>query len=245
MASAAVPLRVFIGYDAREAVAYHVCAHSILTRATIPVTISPLVQPALRASGLYWRERGPTESTEFSLTRFLVPSLCGHAGDLAVYLDCDMLIRADLRELVTLAEEQPWKAVMVVQHDYAPRTATKMGGRPQTTYPRKNWSSMMVFRPDRCRALSPGYVNRASGLDLHRFAWCADEEIGGLPREWNHLVGEYPPNPGAKILHYTLGGPFLAAAPSGGDHDREWLEERDQALGAPPSVVTAPASERP
>ena len=213
------PLRIFIGYDPKEAVAYHVLAHSILRRASRPVALIPLVQAQLRAAGLYTRERGPTESTEFSITRFLTPYLSGYVGT-SLYLDSDMVCLADITELATE------RAVSVVQHDYVPRTVEKMDGQKQTAYPRKNWSSLMVFNNARCRALTAEYVNSASGLDLHRFAWLKDDEIGGLPLEWNHLVGEYPVNPGAKIFHYTLGGPWLPAH-SRCDHAEAWFAEFD------------------
>lgn len=202
------PLRIFLGYDSREPLAYHVAAHSILRRASIPVAITPLVQPALRAAGLYWRARGPTESTEFSLTRFLVPLLCGYEG-LAVFMDSDVLVRADVADL--LAALDPTHAVSLVQHDYVPAATQKMGGLVQTAYPRKNWSSLIVFNNARCAGLTPAYVNTASGLELHRFAWLADDAIGRLPLAWNYLVGEggqttEPP----KLVHFTTGGPWFS-----------------------------------
>jgi hypothetical protein len=137
-------------------------------------------------------------------------------------MDCDMLALTDICELWSAIDTQmqanPWwktrapeptKAVLVCQHDYVPKSAMKMDGQIQTTYPRKNWSSLMVFDNHRCNALTPEYVNEASGLDLHRFNWLAPERLGSLPLEWNHLVGEYEPNPAAKLLHYTLGGPWM------------------------------------
>ena len=218
------PLKIFVGWDSREPVAYHVLAHSILTRASIPVAIIPLVQSQFRAAGLYTRERGPTESTEFSLTRFLVPYLSGFEG-FSVFMDCDMLCRADIAELVRLvAEWRPAPALWVCQHDYVPTTATKMDGQAQTSYPRKNWSSLMVFHNARCRALSLDYVNVATGLALHRFQWLRDDEIAPLPLEWNWLVGEYAPNLQAKVLHYTLGGPWFLDY-LGCDHADLWQQE--------------------
>jgi hypothetical protein len=199
-------LSVYIGYDPREAVAFHTLAHSILRRASIPVSIAPLVQTQLK--GVYTRPRGPTESTEFSLTRFLVPALSGFRGR-SVFMDCDMLCRADIAEMAAHAEGQPDKAVLVCKHDYVPKTERKFLDQVQTKYPRKNWSSLMIFNNQRCRALTPDYVNSASGLDLHRFAWTRDDLIGELPLEWNWLVGEYDYNPAAKIVHYTLGGPYF------------------------------------
>jgi len=214
--------QVFIGYDPNETIAYHALAHSILRRASIPVSIAPLMRSQLGA--LYTRERGPTESTEFSLTRFLVPRLSDYQG-WSMFIDCDMLCLADIADLAALARGAPDKAVLVCKHDYVPKTERKFLGQVQTKYPRKNWSSMMLFNNPRCRALTPDYVNTASGLDLHRFNWLKDDEIGDLPLEWNWLVGEYPHNPDAKIVHYTLGGPYFDEYRDC-DYAAEWFEER-------------------
>jgi lipopolysaccharide biosynthesis glycosyltransferase len=217
--------RVFIGYDSIEPIAFHVLSHSILRRASVPVSITPLVQSSLLDNGFYTRARGPTESTEFSLTRFLVPYLSDYQ-DWSVFMDCDMLCVADLREMLWHRMPNSEKAVFVCQHDYVPKTNTKFLGQVQTTYPRKNWSSVMLFNNARCRALTPEYVNTASGLELHRFLWLKDEKIGTLPLEWNWLVGEYPKNEEAKILHYTLGGPWFEEYRAC-DHAEEWFAERD------------------
>ena len=214
-------LNVYIGYDPRESVAFYTLAHSILRRSSIPVSIAPLMQGQLK--GLYRRERGPTESTEFSLTRFLVPALSEFRG-WSIFMDCDMLCRADIAGLAREIERQPDKAVLVCQHDYVPKTQRKFLGHVQTKYPRKNWSSLMLFNNARCRALSADYVNSASGLDLHRFAWTDDAAIGALPLEWNWLVGEYDYHAGAKIVHYTIGGPYFDAYRSC-DYAGEWFAE--------------------
>ena len=218
-------IHLFIGYDAREPIAFSVLAHSILTRASVPVAITPLVQPTLRASGWYRREADPLESTAFSLTRFLVPALTRFRG-YSIYMDCDMLCRADLRDLPLPINA----AVAVCQHDYTPRAATKFLGHPQTTYPRKNWSSLMVFYGPDCQRLTPEYVNTASPADLHRLAWAPSVEA--LPLEWNWLVGEYPPNPLAKMLHWTLGGPWFPET-RGCDHAKDWRAEYAAMTGAP------------
>ena len=242
-------LRVFIGYDAREPVAYHVLAHSILRRASAPVSITPIMRSQL--TGIYTRPRGALESTEFSLSRFLVPYLCRYTGH-ALFLDCDILCRADVcglmhrlvppttahhlvtgpdgKTLCTTCEAEP--AVWVVKHDYTPKAERKFLGQPQTVYPRKNWSSVMLFNNRKCRALTRDYVNTAPGLDLHRFQWLAETQIGALAPEWNWLVGEYAPNPEAKLLHYTLGGPWFAAYQDC-DHAEEWLAERAHMEGDP------------
>ena len=214
-------LSIYIGYDSKESVAFYTLAHSILRRSSIPVSIAPVMQSQLK--GLYTRPRGPTESTEFSLTRFLVPALSAFQG-WSIFMDCDMLCRVDIAGLAAEIERQPDKAVLVCQHDYVPRTERKFLGQVQTKYPRKNWSSLMVFNNERCRALSPDYVNAASGLELHRFAWLEDRMIGALELEWNWLVGEYPANPQARIAHYTLGGPWFDEYRDS-DYAAEWFAE--------------------
>jgi len=213
--------QVYIGYDANEAVAYHTLAHSILRRSSVPVSIAPLMRSQLQ--GLYTRPRGPTESTEFSLTRFLVPSLSRYRG-WSLFMDCDMLCRADIAALASVAERSADQAVLVCKHDYVPKTERKFLGQIQTKYPRKNWSSMMLFNNARCAALTPEYVNGATGLELHRFAWLEDSLIGDMPLEWNWLVGEYKHNPDAKIVHYTLGGPYFDEYRNC-DYAEEWFEE--------------------
>jgi hypothetical protein len=120
-----------------------------------------------------------------------------------------MLCRVDVAALLGEMERQSDKAVLVCKHDYVPKTARKFLDQVQTKYPRKNWSSLMLFNNARCRALSVDYVNSASGLELHRFAWLEDAAIGGLPLEWNWLVGEYPYSANARIAHFTLGGPYF------------------------------------
>jgi hypothetical protein len=214
-------LNVYIGYDSKESVAFYTLAHSILRRASIPVSIAPVMQSQLK--GLYTRPRGPTESTEFSLTRFLVPALSGFRG-WSVFMDCDMLCRVDIAGLAAEIERQADKAVLVCKHDYVPKTERKFLGQVQTKYARKNWSSLMVLNNERCRALVPDYVNSATGLELHRFTWLADELIGSLPLEWNWLVGEYEHNPAAKIVHYTLGGPYFDEYRNC-DYAAEWFAE--------------------
>lgn len=225
------PLRFFIGYDSKEPIAYHVAAHSIMRHASCPVAITPLVQSTLRAMGLYTRERGPTESTEFSMTRFLVPALCNYKGH-AIFMDSDFLCRADVAELHFLIEESIWerpltsrrKAILLCQHDYQPTATVKFLGQVNVPYPRKNWSSFMIFDNEQCSSLTPARVNILSGLELHRFSWLKDEQIGALPLEWNWLLGEYAPNPNAKMYHYTLGGPWFSdyADCAGAD---EWFDE--------------------
>jgi hypothetical protein len=214
-------LSIYLGYDPRESIAFHTLAHSILRRSSVPVSIAPLAQNQLK--GIYRRSRGPTESTEFSLTRFLVPHLSGYSG-WSIYMDCDMLCRVDIAALARETEGQAEKAVLVCKHDYVPKGERKFLDQVQTRYPRKNWSSLMLFNNARCRALTPEYVNSASGLELHRFAWVEDRLIGELEREWNWLVGEYAHNAAAKIVHYTRGGPYFSEYENC-DYADEWFAE--------------------
>lgn len=226
-------LRIFIGYDAREAVAYHVLAHSILSRASAPYSITPLALPQLGRA----YTRGPGGSTAFTFTRFLVPYLSNYEG-LSLFLDCDILVQADITEVLLHPLLDPGRAVYVCQHDYVPRQSVKFLGAPQQAYPRKNWSSVMLFDNARCKALTPAYVNTASPADLHRFAWLSDAQIGSLPLEWNYLVGEDNQSPEPpKAIHYTNGGPYFPEY-AGCDFADAWFAERDAMLSvAVPEAV--------
>lgn len=215
------PLRIFIGYDPREAVAYHVLAHSLLARATQPISITPLVRQALYR--VHRRPRGPKESTDFAFTRFLVPYLSCYEG-FSVFMDCDMLARCDIGDVLLYTLSHPGKALYVCQHDYTPKTSTKFLGQPQMAYPRKNWSSFMLFDNAQCTALTPDFVDSATGLELHRFTWLRDNQIGSLPLTWNWLVGEYEPNPAARVLHYTLGTPCFPDYSHCDQSDPWWVE---------------------
>lgn len=206
--------RIFIGFDPRETVAYHVAAHSILRRSSIPVAITPLRRESIKA---LTRPRGEHDSTEFAISRFLVPYLCKYDG-YALFMDCDMLCLSDIAELEIIAMAQQIlddHAVSVVQHEYTPRGDTKFLGQKQTKYAKKNWSSVMLFNNNQCRDLRPEYVNEAPGLDLHQFAWT--EKVGKLSNEWNVLVGEenQPDWKSAKMLHFTKGTPCFPAYNNG------------------------------
>ncbi|MGD1805101.1 glycosyltransferase [Dapis sp. BLCC M126] len=198
-------INVYIGYDYREAVAFSVLAHSINFRASQPVSIAPLMLSQLQ--GVFTRERHPLQSTDFSFSRFLTPYLSEYRG-WSIFMDCDMVMLDDITKLWDLRDDR--YAVMVVKHDYEAKHKEKFLGEPQTPYPKKNWSSMILFNNEKCRALTPEYVNTASGLELHQFKWLeSDELIGELPPTWNHLVGECEPNPDASLVHHTLGGPYF------------------------------------
>lgn len=218
-------ISVYIGYDPREAVAYSVLAYSIQARASQPVSIAPLMLSQLH--GVLTRERHSLQSTDFSFSRFLTPHLSGYAG-WSVFMDCDMLMLADIGHLWELRDDR--YAVMVVKHNHVPRETVKFLGEPQSKYEKKNWSSVMLFNNARCRALTPEYVNRASGLELHQFKWLTSETlIGALPDRWNHLVGYHPPRRDAALVHYTLGGPYFDAYRDC-EYSNEWFTERDRML---------------
>ena len=219
------PLRVFIGYDSREPVAYHVLAHSIQKRASWPVLIAPVA--LWQVESIYKRPISQ-QSTEFTYSRFLVPYLSNYSG-YSVFIDSDMLCLGDVHELEWLLTEQPEASIAVVKHDYEPKPGIKFLGNPQVAYPRKNWSSVMVFNNVRCQHLTPDYVNQATGAQLHRFEWLRDQDIGELPLEWNYLVGEYSAGAKAKLLHYTQGGPWFPEYEDC-DYADEWFAELDALL---------------
>ena len=215
------PIRVFIGFDKREAVAFSVLANSIQERASRPVSITAVTLANLRE--LYWRNRDPKQSTDFSFSRFLVPHLCGYNGR-AIFMDCDMLCRGDIAELWGLWDQH--SAVQVVKHHYTPTTERKFLDNVQTKYEKKNWTSVMLFdcAHFHTRKLTPEYVNTASGLELHQFKWTEEDRVGELPRQWNHLVGEYPYDKDAKLVHFTIGGPYFHEYENC-DYSSEWFNE--------------------
>lgn len=219
---------IFIGYDHRETVAYHVLAHSIMARASMPVAIHPIKSSLFR--DFYRRQRDPRQSNDFSFSRFLLPHLMGHTG-WALFMDCDMLMQTDIRELWELRDSS--KAVMVCQHDYQPKTMKKYLGNTQYAYRRKNWSSFMLMNCHnwQCHHLTPEYISTAGGLNLHQFQWCPDDRIGALPLEWNWLVGEYDYRMPVKNLHFTIGGPWDKAF-ADCDYAELWQQELNGLLYA-------------
>ena len=200
-------IRIFIGYDSREAVAFNVLSHSIQTRASEPVEIVPLMLSQLRS--VFKREAHPLQSTEFSFSRFLVPHLSQYEG-WSLFCDCDMLMLDDLANLWKLRDET--YAVQVVKHEHNPGETKKFLNKPQSRYEKKNWSSVILFNNAKCTALTPAYVNTATGLELHQFKWLDDDSlIGELPHRWNHLVDYDPtvPPDQVSLIHFTEGGPYF------------------------------------
>ena len=206
-------MRVYIGWDSREEDAYDACVNSIChNNKSNDVEIFPIKQEEVESRGLYQRRFFyPREqsSTEFAFTRFLTPRLAGYEG-WAIFCDCDFIWTRDIQELWSMRDHK--YAVMVVKHDYTPRNSVKMDNQPQIAYPRKNWSSMMMFNCEHpsCAKLNPRNVSEQTGAWLHRMKWCEDNEIGEVPLEWNWLEGEYDkPDSVPAVIHYTQGGPWM------------------------------------
>ncbi len=220
-------LPVFIGWDQQQEEAWQVCSSSLLELSSLPLDIQRIgdCSPGYRRLWHLQRKQrvdqvdGTPFSTPFSFARFLVPFLSKER--LALFMDCDFLIQADVAELVAFADDR--FAVQVVKHRHIPREALKMNGVEQTRYERKNWSSLVLWnlRHPSNKFLTLQDVNSKPGWWLHGFRWLKDEEIGELPMEWNYLVGYYPEQP--KALHYTLGGPWFEEHKDG-PFAQEWIE---------------------
>ena len=222
-------IRIFIGYDPREAVAFNVLSHSIQVRSSQPVGITPINLSQLKAQ--MWRGRAGLQSTEFSFSRFLTPYLCNYDG-WAIFMDCDMLVLDDIAKLWEFRDDK--FTVQCVKHNHVPKEKTKFLNQPQTVYEKKNWSSVMLLNCNKCAILTPEYVNTASGLELHCFRWLSDEnQIGAIPHSWNHLVDYDPAKPIKEIsnLHYTSGGPYYKEYSNCGYAD-VWKRERECMLFA-------------
>jgi hypothetical protein len=226
---------VWIGYEPREQDALEVAAASMRTWSpkadVFTVDLGVLVpkglyqRPIERRDGQLWDKiSNAPMSTEFAISRFFVP-LLAKSLDWAIFMDCDVMLRADIDELFELAD--PSKAVQVVKHDYRPGESVKMDGQAQTSYPRKNWSSVILWNVQHPanKALTLGKLNSWSGRALHGFQWLDDQFIGELPAEWNHLVGVEPENPDAKLVHFTLGVPSMEGY-GNCEHAAEWWRYR-------------------
>ena len=218
-------IKVFIGWDSREDIAFQVAKHSI-QKHNPEAQVYPLKLPTLQELGIYTRGVDAKASTEFTFSRFFVPMLTGYKG-WALFIDCDFLCMTDVNELFKQANDN--YAVMVAKHDYAPKNTTKMDGKAQTVYPRKNWSSCMLWNCEHPsnKLLDLNSLNTNDGLWHHRFVWLADHEIGQISHEWNWLTDWYTaPEDGApKMLHYTEGGPWfehLQEVP----YAQQWLEAK-------------------
>lgn len=195
-------INLYVGYDEREAIAYHVFCHSVIKNTSIPVKITPLVLSQLKE----FNETHQDRSNDFVYSRFLTPYLNEFDG-WAIFADGDMICQADLKELIGMAD--PNKALMVVKHDYQTKASIKYLGNINENYPRKNWSSVILWNCShpKHKILTPEFVSNQTGKFLHRFSWLDDNDIGELPVEWNWLACEYEKNTEAKLIHYTLGTP--------------------------------------
>jgi lipopolysaccharide biosynthesis glycosyltransferase len=195
-------IRLMVGFDQRESVAYHTFIQSVIDVTTVPVSVTPLVLSALPG----YSETHSDGSNTFIYSRFLTPYLAGFSG-WAIFADGDMICREDLKNLWDLRDER--FAVMVVKHNYQTKANLKYLGNKNENYPRKNWSSLILWNcgHPKNQALTPAHVMAQSGRHLHRFGWLDDDDIGEVPIEWNWLAIEYPPNYEAKLVHYTLGTP--------------------------------------
>lgn len=210
---------IYVGYDTREAIAYHTCANSIIRQSSEPVSLNPLALSLLKG----YEEKHTDGSNHFIYSRFLVPHLQNYKG-WALFLDGDMILRDDIAKLWAMRDDS--KAVMVVKHDYKTRMTEKYLGAKNENYPRKNWSSVILWN---CahqlnQQITPEFVQSATGAQLHRFTWIPDDQIGELPIEWNWLPDEFGENKNAKLLHYTLGTPCFydfATTPMADEWHRE------------------------
>lgn len=210
--------RVYVGHDAREVEAYRACVGSLRARARGEVEIHPVssrllgslyTRPETRREGVLWDEiSNAPMATEFSIARFFTPLLARHGW--VVFCDCDFLWRASIEDLFALADER--YAVMVVKHQYEPVESVKMDGQPQTSYHRKNWSSLMLLN---CTMIVDNdwlpllLLNHNTGRNLHGFSWLRDDLIGEVPVEWNWLEGVSSATVEPCAVHYTRGIPSM------------------------------------
>lgn len=239
--------QIYLGWDPRDFAGFRVAVYTIRQWDKY-VPIYGLVLEDLRRQGLYSR---PTEvrtnsdghrqlwdviseapmSTEFSISRFLVPHLARTGW--ALFMDADVMALGNVSRIFDLAD--PSKAVMCVQHEHNPVEEVKMDGQVQTRYSRKNWSSVMLFNCDHPanRKLTVGMVNTLPGRDLHRFCWLEDHEIGKLPQEYNYLVGYTHLNGGRSpvVVHFTSGLPDMAGYENQ-EYADQWREFLPYAAGA-------------
>ena len=223
-------LNIYVGYDSKEDIAYRVCKYSILKRSKSNIKITSLKLYELVAKNLYKRDIDPLASTEFTYSRFLVPALNNYNG-WAIFCDCDFIFFEDISKILINVDQS--KAVYCVQHDYTPKEKHKMDGQKQTIYPRKNWSSLILFNcahPSN-KKLSLDLVNSETGSFLHQFKWLEDNEIGSLDERWNWLEGWTSNHNNKKpfAVHFTRGGPWFDEWQDV-EFASEWIKEREEYL---------------
>jgi lipopolysaccharide biosynthesis glycosyltransferase len=195
-------INIVVGFDQREAIAYHTFTQSILDKSSLPVSFTPLAINTLKG----YDETHAEKSNDFVYSRFLTPYLNAFSG-WAIFADGDMICQSDIKELWDLRDES--KAALVVKHDYKTKAQKKYFGNINMDYPKKNWSSLVLWNcaHPKHSVLTPDFISNQTGKFLHRFSWLEDEDIGELPKDWNWLAIEYPENKKAKLIHYTLGTP--------------------------------------
>ncbi len=187
-------LKVYVGFDPRQPVAFTVALYSLMSHASKPISVTPL-----DLSTLPIKRRG---LTEFTYSRFLVPWLCDYQGR-ALFVDSDVMFRTDVHQI-----PQTDDAIQVVK-------SAKI----------YEWPSVMLFNCEKCKVLTPEFIENEKALMACGWA----ETVGELPPEWNHLVGYYPPNPDAKLVHFTQGIPCFDETYND-EHGEEWRKVRDYAL---------------
>ncbi len=223
-------INFFIGYDSKEDIAYRVCKQSLLNNSTSNIKVKSLKLYELIAKNFYTRAVDPLASTEFTYSRFLIPALMNYKG-WAIFCDCDFLFFKDINLLFDSIEGD--KAVYCVKHDYKPKEKHKMDGQQQTIYPRKNWSSFIVYNCEHPsnKKLTVDLVNSQTGSFLHQFKWLNDNEIGSLDERWNWLEGWSSKNNKKEpyAVHYTRGGPWFDEWQDVEFAD-EWIKERNKYL---------------
>jgi len=195
-------ITIVVGFDQRESVAYHTFTQSILEKSSLPVSFIPLAINTLKD----YEEKHIDKSNDFIYSRFLTPYLNNFQG-WAIFADGDMICQADIKDLWDLRDES--KALLVVKHNYQTKSHHKYLGNINENYPRKNWSSLILWNcgHSKHQILTPDFIANQTGKFLHRFSWLDDTDIGELSPEWNWLAIEYPENKNAKLIHYTLGTP--------------------------------------
>ena len=221
-------LNVFVGFDSSDwgqELAYEICRRSLIKNhkaGDIEIRIKPLIKKELEEMEIFWR-KDKDGSTEFTYTRFLTPYLSNYEG-YSIFCDSDFLWNCDIVELLNYIKKD--LAVSCVKHSYNDcNDSVKMNGLKQEWYPRKNWTSLMIFNNEHpsVKNLSLENVNNQTAKWLHRLQWCSNEEIGSIPLMYNYLAGYYTKNVSPKAIHYTDGGPWHYKY-TDTDFAQEWLD---------------------
>lgn len=226
--------KIFVGRDKRctaQALSYDACINSMIQYFDVNTEVQfiGLFKDQLIKDGIYNREDDAKQSTEFTYTRFLVPYLSNYNG-VSLFCDSDFIFNCDVMEILKYFDKN--NSVTCVKHEYKEcKSKFKMDGKPQEWYPRKNWSSLMLFNNEHedCKKLIPELISTESARYLHRMEWTTDDKIGEIPKEWNYLVGYYEKKPFSEIkaLHYTDGVPWYKNYRNC-DYADEWFSSLEQ-----------------